>query len=234
MAESIDINLLSPDGRQTRIAKRNSSSRGNSQTSEDRDFPSTPRAATTWPSVLQGSLGIVGGNGYDLGETWEYHDKFPQTHTVHDFEPSEVDLDERSDTLHDSPTQLLDKKDYSPQSPSWGDLNPTTQINWSWEYLMICLTLMSISALVFIFYWFHNHPLPDWPLGLTINALISIIGTFAKGCMMIVLGTALTKLKWQWYKHPKNRKNLRILDRFERVAAGSAVSAFPLMWNTRL
>ena len=52
----------------------------------------------------------------------------------------------------------------------------------------ICASITSIIALVAIFVTLQSHngrPLPDWPLGITINSLVSIFSVIFKSAMLL-------------------------------------------------
>ncbi|KAF2101111.1 hypothetical protein NA57DRAFT_36221 [Rhizodiscina lignyota] len=46
---------------------------------------------------------------------------------------------------------------------------------------------------------YEGRPLPEWPLGLTINSYVSVFGSFAKAALLLPTAEALGQLKWNWF-----------------------------------
>lgn len=61
----------------------------------------------------------------------------------------------------------------------------------SWGFSAMCM--MAIIGIVIIY---DGHPIPNWPLGLTINGLISVFSNFAKAALLLSTTEALGQLKW--------------------------------------
>lgn len=89
----------------------------------------------------------------------------------------------------------------------------------SWIFSFLC-----IAAIIFVLIWYDGRELPEWKLGITINAFIAIFAGFAKSALLVPTAEALGQLKWDWYKNkPKKMMDFEILDSASRGPWGSLV-----------
>lgn len=56
---------------------------------------------------------------------------------------------------------------------------------WLWEIFAFCFSLLFFIAIVVILWWYNGKPLSDWKHGITINALISLFGTFMRASLLV-------------------------------------------------
>lgn len=69
---------------------------------------------------------------------------------------------------------------------------------WLWELLSWIFAAFCILAIVVLLVFYNGRVLPQWPLGLTINAYVSVLGAFAKAGLLLptaVRGSLTTILK---------------------------------------
>ena len=70
----------------------------------------------------------------------------------------------------------------------------------SWMELVACsLTLLAIAAKIGTLYPYQDKPLPQWPLAITINALLSIYMTVLKAATGYLLAQGISLQKCQWF-----------------------------------
>jgi hypothetical protein len=71
---------------------------------------------------------------------------------------------------------------------------------------------------------FDGKEIPQWKLGITINAFISILSGFAKSALLLPTAEALGQLKWNWFsKKPRTMMDFEVLDSASRGPWGSFV-----------
>ena len=55
---------------------------------------------------------------------------------------------------------------------------------WLWEIAAIVLSLGVTAATVVILIMYEGQPLPSWPYNVTLNAMLSVLSTIAKVCIL--------------------------------------------------
>ena len=76
---------------------------------------------------------------------------------------------------------------------NWWTLEILSWFSAAWAFGMIVLTLGLL----------HDKPLPQWPSGITVNSLISVLSQIGQWGLMGSVATALGQLKWLWFTRPK-------------------------------
>ncbi|KAI3329470.1 hypothetical protein HD806DRAFT_287970 [Xylariaceae sp. AK1471] len=90
---------------------------------------------------------------------------------------------------------------------------------WVAESLGCGLAVISLVAIVITLRLHENRPLPDWPYGININALIAIFGVLLKAGVTVPLSEGISQLKWQWFE--QKRRSLIDLDGFDAASRGA-------------
>ena len=80
----------------------------------------------------------------------------------------------------------------------------------SWTFSALCLV-----AIILVLRAYDDKPLPHWPSKITLNSVVSILGTAANASMLLPVVEALSQLKWDWFS-----KSSKLAD-FERFDAAS-------------
>lgn len=83
-----------------------------------------------------------------------------------------------------------------------------------------------LLAIIVVLRCYDGHPMPDWPYGITLNALISVLSTVMKATMTFVLTESLAQLKWSWFNAGNRLSDLALLDAASRGAMGAFVVLF--------
>lgn len=99
-----------------------------------------------------------------------------------------------------------------PSKRAWG---------WSWELLCLAVVVICFAAVVGLLLALQDRPVPDWPSGITVNALLSVLVTVMKGVTGIIIAECLSQLKWQWFKREKSLVDLVIWDEASRGIWGA-------------
>lgn len=88
----------------------------------------------------------------------------------------------------------------------------------SWIVSSVCMT--GITVVLFIY---KGEPIPKWPLGITLNAYISVLSKISSAGLLLPVSEALGQLKWSWFNKKRSRKmwDFEIFDNASRGPWGS-------------
>ncbi|RBR27126.1 uncharacterized protein FIESC28_00070 [Fusarium coffeatum] len=104
-------------------------------------------------------------------------------------------------------------------------LNKKESILWVWrlEPVLMCVGTGFFAAICLILNKYNGEELPDWDLmGLTLNTLISILGTFFRAIVALITFEIIAQRKWTWLSHDsfKPRRDVEIFDSASRGMFG--------------
>ncbi|KAB8069299.1 hypothetical protein BDV29DRAFT_183023 [Aspergillus leporis] len=128
----------------------------------------------------------------------------------------------RVDDSQDSPTKsrpLSVAEQVALQSQVSGSLGTS----WVWEILSCLIAIASLVAIIVVLHNYDGKPMPDWPYGITLNAVISVLTTLMKAAMAYPITEALSQLKWSWFSRGNKLSDLALLDAASRGAIGAAL-----------
>jgi hypothetical protein len=94
-------------------------------------------------------------------------------------------------------------------------------MHWVWEAVNAVLLVAMIAAVVITLRLHDGQPAPDWPLSITINALVSIYAFIFKGNMAFILASCIGQFQWSWYRSPRPLKDVALYQEAGRGAMGS-------------
>jgi hypothetical protein len=88
----------------------------------------------------------------------------------------------------------------------------------SWSVSAACMAGIAVVLLAY-----RNERIPDWPLGITLNAYISVLSKIASAGLLLPVSEALGQLKWSWFNKKNSRKmwDFEIFDSASRGPWGS-------------
>lgn len=93
---------------------------------------------------------------------------------------------------------------------------------WAFEigsWIFSTILLMGIALTLALH---DNQPLPNWPWGITINALVSLLSTFATSGLVVVLTSIIGQTRWVEFATQKRRiSEFEIYDEASRGPLGS-------------
>ncbi|KAI0444190.1 hypothetical protein F4803DRAFT_512327 [Xylaria telfairii] len=109
----------------------------------------------------------------------------------------------------------------------WRRLNAIWMFGWVAEVFGCVVANASLAAIVIILLANQGKYLPRWPLGITLNALVSIIVVLLKGAVSLVLANGISQLKWQWFsQQPRPLIDMEQFDSASRGPWGSFLFLF--------
>ncbi|KAL4899348.1 hypothetical protein BDW74DRAFT_189438 [Aspergillus multicolor] len=103
--------------------------------------------------------------------------------------------------------------------PFWG-------ASWTLEILGCLLSVVFLAAIIGVLYYYDGRPMPEWPYGITLNALVSVFSTVMKASMAFILTESLAQLKWSWFRDGNKLSDLALLDAASRGVIGAFVVLF--------
>lgn len=101
---------------------------------------------------------------------------------------------------------------------------------WLYELGSCLLSLVFFIAIIIILKMFENRRLPDWPLGITVNTVISILATALGSTLSVPISEGLGQLKWLWFRKPRMIADIETFDAATRGPLG-AIQMFYRLWG---
>lgn len=71
---------------------------------------------------------------------------------------------------------------------------------WLMEIISWTVSACCMTGIVIVLYHYQHQPLPRWPLGLTLNAYISVLAKISSAALLLPVSEALGQLKWNWFQ----------------------------------
>ncbi|KAI3325243.1 hypothetical protein HD806DRAFT_492396 [Xylariaceae sp. AK1471] len=105
---------------------------------------------------------------------------------------------------------------------------------WLWEISSILLGGVCFALTLVLLKIYDQRAPPQFIYGITLNALISILTTFSKSTILVVVAGAISQLKWRWFQNENGKSVLdtQLFDDASRGPWGSAVLlATPHTWS---
>ena len=94
---------------------------------------------------------------------------------------------------------------------------------WLWEILAVLLSLGTFSALVIILIVYDRRAVSALPTRISLNAIVSILGTISRTSLMFSVTAALCQFKWLLFSGRTRRlKDLQLYDDASRGPLGSS------------
>jgi hypothetical protein len=110
------------------------------------------------------------------------------------------------------------------QSPSSEESQPAWRVilkSWWPEIVSCVISIASAMALVLVLMHFRDRPLPNWPLGLTLNTLIAFLATLSRSTFIIPANESVSQSKWLWFREARPLKDFQTFDEASRGPWGS-------------
>lgn len=101
----------------------------------------------------------------------------------------------------------------------WGE-------SWTLEILGCLASIAFLVAIIAVLFYYDGRPMPEWPYGITLNALVSVLSTVMKATMAFILTESLAQLKWSWFRDGNKLSDLALLDAASRGVMGAFVVLF--------
>ena len=140
----------------------------------------------------------------------------PVTETKHLFRNNEYEMFDQNQTgvnPRDEGQEHLNRSDRVVDSGSSG--------HWYWEISTFAVAILCFAAIVGLLITLNEKKMPEWPSGLSVNVVLSVLVTVMKGAIGICLADCLSQIKWSWFQHERRLIDLVILDNASRGIWGA-------------
>lgn len=104
----------------------------------------------------------------------------------------------------------------------------TSLASWSLEIGAMLLSMGCILAIIGVLYRENDKSLSRWPLAVSLNTVISTLGTLARVALAFTLSACVGQQKWSWLYRRSDR--LVAFERFDEAAKGPWGGARLLIW----
>lgn len=98
--------------------------------------------------------------------------------------------------------------------------------HWFNEIVATVISLYCFGGLIFILAIHNGKPNPQMRLGLTLNAIVSILATITKVSLGFVVANGISQSKWCWFTSPRSLRDIQSFDDASRGARGSIALLF--------
>ncbi|KAF2734688.1 hypothetical protein EJ04DRAFT_564103 [Polyplosphaeria fusca] len=94
---------------------------------------------------------------------------------------------------------------------------------WLLEIISWSLSAACMAGIIIMLMVYKNERIPKWPLGLTLNAYISVLSKIASAALLLPVSEALGQLKWSWFQGDRSKKmwDFELFDNASRGPWGS-------------
>ncbi|PKY05922.1 hypothetical protein P168DRAFT_317427 [Aspergillus campestris IBT 28561] len=97
---------------------------------------------------------------------------------------------------------------------------------WAPEITAIVSMLLCLVAILVILTEYQGRSVPDLPMGLTLNTIISILATGAKSLLIYAISASIGQSKWIWFNPGQPLQDLQTFDDASRGPLGSTTLLF--------
>lgn len=106
---------------------------------------------------------------------------------------------------------------------------------WICEILSIVFSMYCVGAVAVVVGFYDGEPIPQYPSGITLNTIISILSTGARSALVYVISATIGQLKWHWFSWRGRRlRDVQVLDDASRGPLGSIAVLFSFIGNSRV
>ena len=136
-----------------------------------------------------------------------------------------------SSSLPNPPSNTSNKEDQpetklkrTPRGSIWLD-------TWLFEWISLAFSMACFAAIAIVLRVYDGKLRPEIPYGLSLNAIVSTLATGCKSALVLVIGEAISQLKWLWFQDHWRKRQVPLLgmqtfDAASRGPLGSVVILF--------
>ncbi|KPI36104.1 uncharacterized protein AB675_1615 [Cyphellophora attinorum] len=137
----------------------------------------------------------------------------------------------RSETSSPSRSSLRDKSGVAKAKLPWHErqwqrLSRLGTDTWVVESCALSVSVLSAIAIGVVLWLYNGEPVPHLPHGVTLNAIVSVLANISKSNLLLVLGSAISQLKWVWYQRGRPLVDAEVFEEAARGPWGSLKMLF--------
>ena len=116
--------------------------------------------------------------------------------------------------------------EHTPATAHWSRL----EIDW-WikELSALLISLLSLLCIILTLRIYDGRPLPNWPLSITINSMVSIFSTIMGMTLLVPLTEGISQAKWLWFRNYHPLSDMEVYNRASQGPWG----ALEMLWIVR-
>lgn len=99
---------------------------------------------------------------------------------------------------------------------------------WKFETSLLFLSVCSLLAIIVLLAVEDGKTLDSWKFYLSLNTVVSILGTISRASLASSVGSCIAQEKWNWFR--KRQDHLYLFDRFDSASRGPLGSLKLLYW----
>ncbi|KAI3317052.1 hypothetical protein HD806DRAFT_395974 [Xylariaceae sp. AK1471] len=100
----------------------------------------------------------------------------------------------------------------------FGRLTRLADEPWLWEYTLWILSTTLLGCQIAVLFAYSGSPLPDWPFGITFNALISTLSAISSSSLIAVVSNIMGQQKW--VRLSRGKQTLSDINKLEEASRG--------------
>lgn len=94
---------------------------------------------------------------------------------------------------------------------------------WLLEWFAWFLALAAIAAIVGVLVAFKGKPIPDWPYGISLSALVSVLATIATISLGGPIAAGLGQARWMWFSKERCMEDFEVIDEASKGPIGAGL-----------
>ncbi|KAI0413495.1 hypothetical protein F5X98DRAFT_390795 [Xylaria grammica] len=103
---------------------------------------------------------------------------------------------------------------------------------WIWEFASWIVSSLLLAGVVLTLSLHQDQPLPEWPFGITINALISFLSSLSTSTLVVVISSIIGQRSWTTLASAERPlRQLELYDDASRGAMGCFLLLLQNRWN---
>ncbi|RHZ47233.1 DUF3176 domain-containing protein [Aspergillus thermomutatus] len=107
------------------------------------------------------------------------------------------------------------------------DWESLTLDTWFGESIAMSFSFLCFIAIVAVLWVYDKKPNPNLKYGLTLNTIVSVLGTGCKSSLIFAVAEAIGQLKWVWFRNKRSRlHDMQSFDDASRGPLGSMMILF--------
>ncbi|KAJ5907650.1 hypothetical protein N7495_000332 [Penicillium taxi] len=93
--------------------------------------------------------------------------------------------------------------------------------SWTLEIGACFISIITVVSISVVLLRYDGKSIPEWPHGITLNTLVSVLSTIMKAQVTFIVMESLAQLKWSWFHGGNKLSDLARLDAASRGALGA-------------
>lgn len=104
--------------------------------------------------------------------------------------------------------------------------------HWCLEILTLFVSIGLLAAIIILLCVYDGKTMPEWPLSINLNTVISLLSTFLRAAMLAAVAEIIGQVKWTWFtERTRPLHHLQDFDSASRSMIGSLRLLAIVLWN---